>query len=376
MIEPRPEVHLLTEALHGSANDSELAGFGIDPRQVLDFSASLNPLGPSPRVAEALAHANIGSYPDRDTTELRQALASHLHVPSECLIAGNGSSELLYLIALAYFRPADRVLIVGPTYSEYARVAALMGASIRECAATVESDFAFPAAQVSQSLIRLKPRAVFLCHPNNPTGQCASVADIREWIDQYPQTMFIVDEAYLEFSPGAVSLIGDQHDNLIVLRSLTKAYGLAGLRLGYAVSSPEVIKVLGRVRQPWSVNTYAQAAGIVALHDAAHVKESLQLLMAEKQSLLTELSNSGFVICPSAAHFFLVRVENATRARRELLEDGILVRDCTSFGLPEWIRISPQSSEANRILCDAIHNRLKPQPAKSPDNLRSINAFR
>ncbi|HUG71012.1 MAG TPA: histidinol-phosphate transaminase [Pirellulaceae bacterium] len=354
MIFPRPEVLAVSEAEHGGVNHAEFIERGIDPDAVLDFSASTNPFGPSPQAIEALTKVPIDRYPDREATELRQALATQLDVSLDRVIAGNGSSELLYLIALAYLRPDDVVVIVGPTYSEYARAASLMGARLVRCDATAETHFEVPSKLVARSLRSLQPRAIFLCHPNNPTGQSVPASILRRWIDEFPRTLFIIDEAYIEFSPAVESLADHPRDNLIVLRSLTKAYGLAGLRLGYAVAHPEVIRVLCRVRPPWSVNAVAQAAGIAALNDTAHLRQSVAALQVEKERLVKALHLLGLSTCPSWPHFFLVRLSNAADARQTLIESRILVRECTSFGLRHFLRISPRCSRENAVLCEAL----------------------
>lgn len=353
MLSPRQEVLALSEVTHGALNHTELAALGIDPASVLDFSASVNSFGPSPRVVEAITNSWIHCYPDRDATEFRKALASHLGVPMDCLIAGNGSSELLYLIGLAFLRPADQVLVVGPTYSEYSRVARLMGATVSFCQASPQSAFDFPTCSVEDSIRALRPRALFVCHPNNPTGQLAPTETICQWADVFPQTLFIIDEAYIEFAPHADSFTKSIRDNIVVLRSMTKAYGLAGLRLGYAVSTPEVIDLFARVRPPWSVSAIAQNAGIAALQDAIYLQRSLASLAGEKTLLLERLTSLGVLTLPSETHFFLIRVSNATATRQQLLNSGILVRDCTSFGMPEFLRISPQTPPHNILFCEA-----------------------
>lgn len=354
MVSPRSEVAALTEAVHGAIDAAELAALGIDPRTVLDFSASISPFGPSPRVVEALQHAAIDAYPDRECTPLRRALAMHLGVPGDCILAGSGSSELLYLVALGYLRPDDTVHVVDPTYSEYARVAKLMGARVVACGATAADDFALPAAAIRAELDSHRPRAVFLCHPNNPTGTCLDESELHTWLDAFPQSLFVVDEAYIEFAPASKQLVDPRRDNLVVLRSLTKAHGLAGLRVGYAVAHPEIIRILTRVRPPWSVSSAAQAAGAAAVADVEFVQQTVKALLAEKDRLVAELRALGLATVPSAAHYFLVRVSSATDIRRQLLAQGLLVRDCTSFGLSEYIRISPRTRAENDTLIAAF----------------------
>lgn len=352
MLPVRPELLTLTEAIHGAVNRSELVALGLDPNAVLDFSASIIPFGPSPRVVEAIANTWIDLYPDRDATEFRRALSDHLGMPMERLIAGNGSSELLFLLGFAFIRPGDPVLVVGPTYSEYARVAQSMGATVHDCLADERSEFRFPISQVETSLQTVRPRIVFICHPNNPTGRTAPADAIGQWAERFPQTMFVIDEAYIEFTPDATSTIKLTLDNIVVLRSMTKAFGLAGLRLGYAVSSPTVVDFLARVRPPWSVSSVAQNAGIAALQDSGHLQQGLANLAAEKQFLVDQLRSLDARVLSSETHFFLVRVEDASATRQCLLKSGIIVRDCASFGLPHLLRISPQTRSGNVGFCE------------------------
>ncbi|MBC7821849.1 MAG: histidinol-phosphate aminotransferase family protein [Planctomycetaceae bacterium] len=359
MISPRPEVLAVTEAVHGAVNNAELIERGIDPRTVLDFSASINPFGPSPQVLEALTKVPIDRYPDREATELRQALAARLDVPTESVIAGNGSSELLYLIALAYLRPDDVVVIIGPTYSEYDRVATLMGARITPCDATGETGFQVPTELIDRTLRSCRPRALFLCNPNNPTAQCLPAEIIRQWADEFPQTLFIIDEAYIEFASVSQSVVGTGESNVVVLRSLTKAYGLAGLRLGYAVASEDIVRVLCRIRPPWSVSAVAQAAGIAAVADDQYFQRCLQHHIEAKAQLEHGVRELGMCALPSAAPFFLVQVGDAAKVRSALFQFGILVRDCSSFGLAALIRLSPRCSADNVALLTAMQSIMK-----------------
>jgi histidinol-phosphate aminotransferase len=355
MILPRPEVAALTEAQHGAGSNT-IACARSAP--ALDFSANTNPFPLPARVIEAIRNVPLNRYPDRDATEFRLALAAKLGISSECIIAGNGSSELLYFIALAYLRLHDAVLVVGPTYSEYARVSALMGAKVFECNALPEAGFRLPQASVEAALKQLQPRAVFVCNPNNPTGQEVPAALLKQWIGEFPETLFIVDEAYAEFSEAVQTLLPDSRHNLIVLRSLTKAYGLAGLRLGYAISDSEIIRVLTRVRPPWSVNAAAQAAGAAVLTEMDDIQRSITAVRAEAKALRNTIQAMGITVIPTIAHFFLIRVRSPEKLLIALRQAGILLRDCTSFGLPRFLRISPGCPAANAVLCAAL-KRLK-----------------
>lgn len=351
---PRAEIAALCEAIHGAVNASELESLGIDPGTIVDFSVNVNPFGPSPKAVAALSQVPLDRYPDREATQLRRVLAERLAIPSEQLLTGNGSGELLQWIALAYVHPGDSVLIIGPTYAEYARASFLMGARCSYCNASVETGFAVPIDAIENMLHGLRPRVLFICNPNNPTGQFLAPDILGAWAEEFAQTLFVVDEAYIDFVPEAPSLAGAVRHNVVVLRSLTKAYGLAGLRLGYAIAAADVIRELRRVRTPWSVNAAAQAAGAAAVQDQEHQQRTLAQLREAKQSLIERLRSLGLDPLSSLCPFFLVPVVDSARARSTLIRSGVLVRDCSSFGLPGFLRIGTRSPADNARLIEAM----------------------
>jgi L-threonine-O-3-phosphate decarboxylase len=352
--EPRPELLHIPEAIHGALDFAELGHLGLAPEAVLDFSMNGNPYGPSPLIREAMAQVPCDRYPDREVLALRRVLAAHLDVTPDQLLVGNGSTELVWLAALAFVRAGDAVALVSPTFGEYTRAAALMGARLHQYSARPEEGFRVVPEAMTQALQQWQPRLVFLCNPNNPTGTFVSPDIITHWAAAFPQTLFIVDEAYLTFTASAPSVLPVRRPNMLVLRSMTKAYALAGLRLGYAVGSPEVLEALRRARPPWSVNALAQAAGIAALQDTAHLAYCLARIAHAKDDLIAGLCTLGLPPLPSTAHFFLVRVGHGGSCRQALLRRGILVRDCASFGLPEYIRVATRRPEENARLLAAL----------------------
>jgi histidinol-phosphate aminotransferase len=351
---PREAVQQITEVVHGALDFAELEHLGLKPDDILDFSVNGNPYGPAPAVQAAVGRVRLDRYPDREAFALRRALAEHLHVTPERILAGNGSMELVWLTALAFLHAGDAVLVLQPTFGEYVRAAALMGARIHACTAQPESDFRLDADAVQRTLRQLTPRLVFLCNPNNPTGAYLPVDMIATWAAAAPHTLFIVDEAYLTFAGNAASVLTGQPDNMLVLRSMTKAYALAGMRLGYAVGHPDLLSALHKVCPPWSVNALAQAAGIAALDDTAHLEQSLSDLAQAKCDFVEHLQAAGYAPLPSATHFFLLRIGDAATCRQTLLQQGLLVRDCTSFGLPAYIRIATRRPEENARLWHAL----------------------
>jgi L-threonine-O-3-phosphate decarboxylase len=344
----------LADVAHGALDYGELERLGISPEQVIDFSTNTNPYGPSPRVWEALRATPIERYPDRQALALRRALSRRLDWPVDGLLTGNGSAELLWLIALAYLEPGGRALVAGPTFGEYARAAGLTGATVDELRARPEHGFRLDPACMTAQLARHDYRLAFVCNPNNPTGQVLAVETLLGWAQAFPHTLFVIDEAYLAFANMAQAVVPPGAPNLLALRSMTKDYALTGLRLGYAAAHPEVISALRRVQPPWSVNAMAQAAGVAALEDDEHLRATQTQLHAAKEALITALIQRGFAPLPSAVQYFLVHVGHAARFRAALLPYGVQVRDCASFGLPEYVRIAARTPAENARLLEAI----------------------
>jgi histidinol-phosphate aminotransferase len=340
--------------VHGAADHAELRRLEIDPAAVLDFSANTNPFGPSPAVQRALAETAVDRYPDRSAIDLRTVLAGTLRTTADHLLAGNGVSELIWLVALAFVRPRDEVLVLGPAFCEYARAATLLGATVTNWRARETNGFALVPREVETLLEQLRPRLVFLANPANPTGSIVPAATVARWTVCHPQSLFVVDEAYFAFAPGMKSVLPEAPANLLVLRSLTKDHALAGLRLGYAVGAKAVIAVLARVQPPWSVNALAQSAGLAALADNAYLEHTLQQLVEAKREVVRQLVRMDLEPLPSAVHFFLLRVGNGLIWREALLRRGILVRDCASFGLPAFLRIATRRPAENVRLLAAL----------------------
>lgn len=354
----RPDRSCPAPAAHGALDFAELERTDLNPDDVLDFSVNSNPFGPSPMVRAAIDRTPLDRYPDRECLALRRALAQQLGVATSQIVVGNGTAELIWLAAFAFLKPGENVLIVGPTFGEYERSVRLMSATPIYWNALPAAGFACDIAAISQLLNTADYRAVFLCNPNNPTGQVVSPDVILAWADAHPRTLFIVDEAYLAFVPGLESVIPWLRPNLLALRSMTKDYALAGLRLGYAVGETRLIEALVNVRPAWNVNGLAQAAGLAALADEVHYQSSLEKLRDEKTFLLAGLAEAGYSPAPSRTHFFLLPVENAVHFRQNLLRHGILVRDCTSFGLPGYVRISPRTRTENQKLLAHLQHSL------------------
>jgi histidinol-phosphate aminotransferase len=354
-ISTRPEILTTAPAQHGALDFAELESLGLAPDDMLDFSVNSNPFGPAPGVLEAVRAVPLERYPDRDCLALRRALADHLDVRPEQIVAGNGAAELLWLVGFAFLSRGEAVLIIGPTFGEYSRSAALMGARLHHWLAQPGDDFAVHPAQVAQTLQAVQPKALFLCNPNNPTGQLVAPTFVAEWAAAWPATLFVIDEAYLAFAPAAESCLGLHRPNILIIRSMTKDYALAGLRLGYAVSvNRGLIVALAQARPAWNVNAIAQAAGVAALADTGHWRQSLAALQAASHAFKNGLMALGRRPVPSATHYFVMPVGRGAVFRQALLKQGLLVRDCASFGLPDHVRIAARRPEENQRLLTAV----------------------
>jgi len=355
--EPLPWIAELEPAIHGSFDASMAAGLGRSPAGVLDFSASSNVIGPPVGVAEAIASVDVAAYPDREATALRRALAEHHSVPKHAVVVGNGSTEVVWAIARAFLGNGDGALIVGPTYGEYDVAARACGARIANVRATAPL-FEPDVAEIAGQLARAAPRVVWLCHPNNPTGRTFPVESLPRLMAVAPESLFVVDEAYFPLCEGVTSalpLSGGGH--VLVVRSMTKDYALAGLRVGYAIATPSLLDAVRRVIPPWSVNALAQAAALVALSDGDHPERARQAVTSARAHLTAGLNALRLAPYPSVANFVLVRVGDAKAMTCALLSRGFAVRDCSSFGLPDCIRIGvrpiPHQERLLRALAEA-----------------------
>jgi histidinol-phosphate aminotransferase len=325
------------------------------PEAVLDFSTCCNPYGPPPSVNEALAKADIALYPDHDCREFIGLLSSAIGAPQENLIATSGSTELLRLAALAYTGPGDTVVIPSPTYGEYELSCKIANAHVVKYEMKERAGFRLAAGAFISFARKFRPSAIFLCNPNNPTGRYLGLSDIVKIVSSFPDTLIVLDEAYVSFTADALdSLELLDYPNILIVRSMTKDFALAGLRLGYGIASKVIIDTLKKLRPPWNVNSAAQQAGLAALNSPHYMKKCNALINKGKNYLVSQLKSPGYEVLPTDTNFFLVRVGNASKFQRELLAKGFLVRDCSSFGLPAYIRIAPRRMQDCRSLIAAI----------------------
>ncbi|MBI1921403.1 MAG: threonine-phosphate decarboxylase [Geobacter sp.] len=347
---------------HGGNIFAMARNLGLRPEDILDFSASINPLGPPPTALEAIRSVcdNLVHYPDSDATELRHALARYHGIAPENICAANGSTELIYL--LPRLARGRRALVVAPPFSEYARALVREGWEFDYFLLSSKEDFVLSASRLELEL-RKGYDLLFLCNPGNPTGRLLPISEIKEIVACCSETgtFLALDEAFIDFreEESAKHFICSA-GNGIVLRSMTKFFAIPGLRLGYAIGSQEIIADLAAMREPWSVNTLAQAAGVAALADSDYTVRTRQYVARERECLAAGLLEiPGLKPYQSDANYLLIEIlagPDATQLQSQLLEDHILVRDCSNFhGLNDrFFRVAVRTTEENGRLLQAL----------------------
>lgn len=339
---------------HGGLLEEELATLDLDPAEVVDFSVNVNPYGPAPAVAEAARTAAFDRYPDPTAWPLRLALARQRDVPPDRIVVGSGAADLFWTLARVLVRPGERALVVGPTFAEFPAAVQAAGGEVHEWRADAARAFAIDLGAVALAARSADARLIYLCAPNNPTGVHVPVADVSDLAFALPGVTVVLDQAFLGLSARHAELSVALPPSVICVRSMTKDHAIPGLRLGYLVAAPVIAARLEAGRPPWAVSAPAQAAGLAALAEGAFVASSRARLLADRDSLIDELRHIGLSPLSSETTFFLVPVSDPPGIRRRLLRRGLLVRDCTSFGLPGHIRLAARPAPDRERLVAAL----------------------
>ena len=341
---------------------SEVArAYGLDESKIVKLASNENPLGipASAREAMMTAAADLGRYPDSNGFELKSALSSRFGVPAEWLTLGNGSNDILELVAHAFLQPGLSAVYSQYSFQVYELATQETGA---RAIVTPAVDFGH---DLDAMLAAIAPdtRVVFIANPNNPTGTFLPAASIERFLAAVPtQVVVVLDEAYNEYlDPSrrfdAVQWV-KRFPNLVLSRTFSKAYGLAGLRVGYGVAQPALTDLMNRVRQPFNVNSIAQAAAVAALADEDFLERSREL-NAEGVALLQDAFKAmGLPFVESFGNFVLVKVGDAAAVNEKLLKAGVIVRPVGNYGLPEWLRITVGLPQENRIFLAALRGAL------------------
>lgn len=328
------------------------------PEVITKLGSNENPLGASPRVIEALSQTlpKVSLYPDGSSGALRQALADRFGLEPGQIMVGNGSDEVLLLIAAAFLNPGEKVLVSENTFSEYEFAGRVMDGSIVKIPL---KKLRYDLAGFKKKLA-LKPKLVFLCNPNNPTGTYFAHAELEELLRAAPpRTLVVVDEAYGEYAdapdfPRSLDLL-KAYPNLIISRTFSKIFGMAGLRLGYAFAHPLIIRETARVKTPFNVNLLVQAAALAALADEDFKRRSIANNLEGRAFLEKELAARGLDPLPTQANFICFRVPRpAVDVCEDMLKLGLIARALRSFGLDDRIRITIGTPEQNARFLGAL----------------------
>ncbi len=336
--------------------------YGI--RGAIKLASNESPLGPSPLALAALREVanaeGVARYPDGGGFALKHALSEHLHLPPEWITLGNGSNDVLELIARAFAGPGHSIVYSQYAFAVYPLAAQVVGA---QPVAAPAHDWGHDLAAMHAAL-RPDTKVVFIANPNNPTGTWLTRIELRNFLADVPESVAVViDEAYAEYVdhaayPNALEWLGD-FPNLIVTRTFSKAYGLAGLRVGYAIASPTITGVLNRVRQPFNVNTLAMTAAIAALQDSAHLAQAVALNQVGMRQWEEGLAALGVDYIPSLGNFITVQVHRpGGEVYEAMLRQGVIVRPLGNYGMPTHLRISIGTQAENARGLQALQQAL------------------
>lgn len=338
---------------------------GVSPDSILDFSANINPLGPSPRALRRLRRdlALIRFYPDAENKELRDVVANEAAVNGDCILFGNGATALLHLIPRV-LKPLTAV-VLEPGFSEYSTALERAGCRIDDLLLRPEAGFELDRAALFDALHRVRPDLFVLGNPNNPSGTVLPSPLLSELISVCSQRRIylVLDESFIDFTPYP-SRVADaaKHSHLVVVRSLTKFWALAGLRIGYLVANKALVEKLSASSEPWSINTLASTAAAESLRDLKYRDRTLHLIRRERAFLVKQLARLAWLeTYPSEANFLLVRITapgiTSTHLRERLQARNILIRDGSSFpGLGRrHFRIAIRERSDNQRLIDELH---------------------
>jgi histidinol-phosphate aminotransferase len=334
---------------------------GLNEADIIKLASNENPLGVSPLAQRAIREVldGLARYPDGNGFELKRALSERFGVAHENIVLGNGSNDVLDLAARAFLAPGTSAVYSQHAFAVYPLAVQTIGATGIEVPA---KNFGHD-LEAMRRAVRSDTRLVFVANPNNPTGTFVPPAQVEAFLGALPaQVVVVIDEAYTEYlSPG---LQGDsvgwlkRYPNLILTRTFSKVYGLAGLRVGYALANPEVADLLNRVRQPFNVNSMALAAAAAALGDAEFVRRSYEVNRDGMKSVTSALSEMGLEFIPSFGNFVTVRVGDAAQIFQRLLRLGVIVRPVASYGMPEHLRVTIGTASENTRFLDSLKGSL------------------
>ena len=330
---------------------------GMPARDIIKLASNENPLGPSPAALNAMQHvlSNINLYPDGNAFYLKHKLAEKLSVQPSNLILGNGSNEIIEFVGHAFMQSGVDVVVSQYCFAIYPLTAKLFGANL----ITVPAKNHGHDLPAMLKAVTPQTRVVFVANPNNPTGTAVSKQELVEFANQIPENvLLVIDEAYIEFLGDPADFIPEirrgQKANLLLMRTFSKIFGLAGLRLGYGIGTPDLITALEKIRQPFNINSIAQAGALAALDDADHMRRTRENNATGLKLYEDAFKDLALEFVPSAGNFILVHVGEGQRIFEALQKLGVIVRPMGGYQLPEWIRISVGTPEENQRCIESL----------------------
>ncbi|MGV8925100.1 MAG: histidinol-phosphate transaminase [Ewingella sp.] len=356
----RPASRSLSVYNAGLSADAVQKKYGV--AHIAKLASNENPLGASPQVVAALeADACFSSvYPDASSAALRDALAAETGVTAENIVIGNGSEDILHMLALAFLNPGDRVVTLIPSFGLHEIFPRMMGADVTMVGVNAQQEFDVAAWETALSA---PAKMVIFSNPSNPVGCMLNREGFTRIIHAAPaDCVLVIDEAYFEYCetdpeyPDSLRVLAEQSRPWIVLRTFSKAYGLAGLRVGYGLAShPELVNLLDRVRTPFNINRSAQVAAMAALQDKQHVRDSIALVTTQRESMAAELAALGFNVASSRANFlFFNGGRPSSELAQRLLTYGVIIKPWRETGYENWIRVSVGNEKDNRQFIDSL----------------------
>lgn len=336
-----------------------LKGYHLDKRDyTFKLDQNENPFGfpeaLKEKFWERLKNLDWARYQDFQMEGITAKIANYLQLPPSQVIVGNGSNSLIQALLMVALAPGDRLIIPEPTFTLYGLTGKMLNAEVITCRLHPE-DFSLPLPEILQAAAAANTKMLVLCTPNNPTGNSFPLPQLEALVQGFPG-LVVIDEAYQEFSRQDAKTLLRAHENVVILRTFSKAMSLAGMRIGYLLAAPEICAEVQKARLPYSVSFFSETAAIVALEEIELLKASVREILAERDRLWTALQEiSSLRIYPSDANFFLVRCANSTALFQHLLQDGLLVRDVSGYpGLENCLRISIGRPEENEKLLESL----------------------
>ncbi len=346
----RKDINKLKPYIPGKPIDLVERQFGI--KNAIKLGSNENSFGAPQKAKLSIKKClnDIFRYPDGNCYYLRNALAKKLKIKPKNLIFGNGSDEIIDIIIKTFLNPGEEILTAKTTFVEYEIIAKANGLKAK-CLAL--KDFKYDLSALRKNISK-KTKVIFIANPNNPTGTYNNAKELLNFINNLPKNkLIVIDEAYIEFVdakdyPRLIELINKK--NIVILRTFSKAYGLAGLRIGYAVANSNFIKAMERIRQPFNVNSLAQRAAESALKDVSFIKNSTRIIKKEKYKLYKELRSLGIAYIPSQANFIMFKTKlNGLVLCKKLIKQGIIIRDLKQYKLDKYVRVTIGRPKENRI---------------------------